>query len=141
MLAESFLDTNVLVYAAYPQDGEEPKRKIAAGLLAHEQYATSTQVLIEFINLTTRKRKPGLSFDAVREWVKDIRTAPVIGADDALVLEGLDFAQRYRISFFDGLIVAAASRAGAATLYTEDLHDGQKYGSVKVVNPFKNLPN
>jgi predicted nucleic acid-binding protein len=138
MLAESFLDTNVLVYAAYPQDGEEWKRIIAADLLTNERYATSTQVLIEFINSTTRKRKPGLPLDAVRDWLNDFRVAPVIGADDKLVMEGLDVAERYKIDFFDGLIVAAANRAGAKTLYTEDLNDGQIYGSVTVINPFKN---
>jgi predicted nucleic acid-binding protein len=138
MLAGSFLDTNILVYAAYPKEGEEWKRVIAADLLTHERYALSTQVLIEFVNSTTRKRKPGLPLDTVRDWLNDFRTAPVIGADDNLVMEGLDFAQRYKIEFFDALIVAAANRAGATTLYSEDLNHGQKYGSVQVINPFKN---
>ena len=141
MLAASFLDTNVLVYAAYPQAGEEPKRAVAADLLATERFAISTQVLIEFVNSTTRKRKPGLSLDIVRDWINDFSSAPVIGADDALVIEGLNAAQRYKMDFFDGFIVAAANRAGATTLYTEDLNDGQRYGSVTVVNPFKNTPN
>ena len=141
MLASSFFDTNVLVYAAYPKDGEEAKRLIASDLLAQESYAVSTQVLIEFVNSTMRKRKPGLPLDTVREWLNDFRTAPVIGADDSLVVEGLNLAERYKIDFFDGLIVAAAIRAGAKTLYSEDLSDGQKYGSVRVCNPFKNLSN
>lgn len=137
MLAEAFFDTNVLVYAAYPKDDEEEKRVIAAGLLARERYATSTQVLIEFVNTTMQKRKPGLSLDDVRDWLDDLRAAPVVGADDGLVVEGLDVAQRYKIDFFDGLIIAAAMRAGAKTLYSEDLNHGQKYGSVQVINPFK----
>ena len=136
MLADSFFDTNILVYAAYPKDDEEEKRVIAARLLARERYATSTQVLIEFVNTTMQKRKPGLSADDVRDWLDDLRAAPVIGADDALVVEGLDIAQRYKIDFFDGLIVAAAMRAGAKTLYSEDLSSGQKYGSIQVINPF-----
>jgi predicted nucleic acid-binding protein len=141
MLAQSFFDTNILVYAAYPKDGEDWKRVIAADLLEAENYATSTQVLIEFVNATTQKRKPGLPLDTVRVWLNDIRTAPVIGADDALVVEGIDVAQRYKIDFFDALIIAAAHRAGAKKLFSEDLNHGQKYGSVQVINPFKNLPN
>jgi predicted nucleic acid-binding protein len=141
MLAESFLDTNVLVYAAFPKADEEWKRAISADLLTNENYALSTQVLIEFVNSTTKKRKPGLALATVREWLGDFRTAPVIGADDSLVIEALDVAERYKIDFFDGLIVAAAHRAGAKTLFSEDLNDGQKYGSVKVVNPFKQTPN
>lgn len=141
MLAESFFDTNILVYAAYPKAGEEWKRIIAADLLMEESYAISTQVLIEFINSTTQKRKPGLPLDAVREWLTDFRAAPVIGADDVLVMDGLNMAERYKIDFFDGLIIAAANRAGAKKLYSEDLNHGQKYGAVKVINPFKNQPN
>ena len=137
MLADTFLDTNVLVYAAYPKDDEERKRAVAADLLAREQHALSTQVLIEFVNATTRKRKPGLSLDHVRAWLSDFRSAPVVEADGELVIEALDASERYRIDFLDGLIIAAATRAGAKTLYSEDLNDGQTYGSVVVVNPFK----
>ncbi|SFG34665.1 Predicted nucleic acid-binding protein, contains PIN domain [Novosphingobium sp. CF614] len=136
MLAETFLDTNVLVYAAYPKHDEEWKRKIASDLIARERFAISTQVMVEFVNSTTRKRKPGLSPDTVREWLNDLRASPVIGADDVLVMEGLDLGLRFKIDFLDGLIVAAARRAGARTLYTEDLNHGQRYGEVTVVNPF-----
>lgn len=141
MIAETFLDTNILVYAAFPRGDEEWKRSVSLDLLANENYALSTQVLIEFINATTQKRKPGLPLDAVREWLSDFRTAPVIGADDVLVMEGLSVAERYKTGFFDGLIIAAAIRAGARTLYSEDMNDGQKYGSVTVSNPFKNIPH
>jgi predicted nucleic acid-binding protein len=141
MLAPSFMDTNILVYAAYPQDGEEWKRAIAADLLTDESYALSTQVLIEFVNSTMQKRKPGLSVDDVRTWLSDFRIAPVIGADDGLVLDGLDVAERYKVDFFDAMIIAAANRAGAKILYSEDLNHGQKYGSVQVVNPFQHKPN
>ena len=141
MFAEAFLDTNILVYAAFPKDDEDWKRTISVDLLVQGNYALSTQVLIEFVNSTTRKRKPGLPLDAVRDWLSDFNESPIVGADEVLVLEGLDVAERYKIDFFDGLIVAAAIRAGAATLYTEDLNHGQKYGSVQVINPFKSQPN
>jgi predicted nucleic acid-binding protein len=45
--------------------------------------------------------------------------------------------ERYRISFWDALIVSAAEAAGAQVLYTEDLNDGQQYGQVTVRNPFR----
>ena len=34
-------------------------------------------------------------------------------------------------------LTAAAERPGATMLYTEDLNDGQQYGSVTAINPFK----
>ena len=44
---------------------------------------------------------------------------------------------RYGISYWDGTIVAAAESLGAAVLFTEDLGHGQRYGSIRVVNPFR----
>ena len=43
--------------------------------------------------------------------------------------------RRYRLSFWDALIVQAASAAAARVLYSEDLSHGQAYGTVQVVNP------
>ena len=48
-------------------------------------------------------------------------------------------SERYRISFWDACVLAAAERLGAPILYTEDLNHGQSYGSVRVDNPFRNL--
>jgi predicted nucleic acid-binding protein len=48
-----------------------------------------------------------------------------------------EVSQRYRISYWDGAIVAAAEALGARTLYSEDLSDGQRYGPVRVENPFR----
>ena len=48
----------------------------------------------------------------------------------------LGIEQRYRISFWDAMIVAAADRAGVETLSSEDFNHGQKFGRVQVVNPF-----
>ena len=52
------------------------------------------------------------------------------------ILIGPDAGHRYRISFWDALIVAAARKAGASVLYSEDLNHGQTFGSVQVLNPF-----
>ena len=49
----------------------------------------------------------------------------------------LEFEERYQISFWDALILAAES-GGAGVVYTEDLNHGLRYGSVLVQNPFRN---
>jgi predicted nucleic acid-binding protein len=51
------------------------------------------------------------------------------------VIEALTIEARYQISFWDALIIHAAEKSGAGILYSEDLSDGQIYGSVRVVNP------
>ena len=53
------------------------------------------------------------------------------------VLEALEIEERYKISFWDALIVQAAENNGVEVLYSEDLADGQEYGGVRVVNPLK----
>jgi len=52
------------------------------------------------------------------------------------VIRAISMEMRYKISFWDGLILQAAERASATVLYSEDLSHGQMYGSVRVVNPF-----
>ena len=53
-----------------------------------------------------------------------------------LIKVAIEISWRYRISYWDGAILAAAERLGAEVLYTEDLNHGQAYGTVRVINPF-----
>ena len=62
---------------------------------------------------------------------------PIVNPDRTLPRRGLEIKNRYDIQFYDAMMLAAAERAGAAEFYTEDLNDGQFYGSVRAVNPFK----
>jgi len=55
------------------------------------------------------------------------------GVDAAL--RASEIAEIAKISFWDGMIIAAAERSDAATLYTEDLNDGQAIARIRVVNP------
>jgi predicted nucleic acid-binding protein len=52
-------------------------------------------------------------------------------------LRALEIEERYKISFWDALVIHAAETAGAEIIYTEDLSDGQAYGGVRAVNPFR----
>jgi predicted nucleic acid-binding protein len=53
------------------------------------------------------------------------------------ILEALDLEARYQISFWDALVVQAAQVSAAEVLYSEDLSDGQTYGTVRVINPLR----
>jgi predicted nucleic acid-binding protein len=53
------------------------------------------------------------------------------------ILQALTLEARYKISFWDALIIQAAGSAGATVLYSEDLAEGQSYGAVRVVNPLR----
>jgi predicted nucleic acid-binding protein len=47
-----------------------------------------------------------------------------------------DLVGRYRMSFYDGVIVAAAILAGCTTVYSEDMQHGQKVETAMIRNPF-----
>ena len=68
--------------------------------------------------------------------VADYLTWQVIVNGGEAILDALDIEKRYQISFWDALIVQAAQSSGAEVLYSEDLADGQHYGSIRVLNPF-----
>ena len=138
MIANSdvFLDTNILLYAALGQEHAGHRWERAREIALTEDYCTSGQVLAEFYNVATRKGSPPLTSDEASEWIRVIAMKPCQPVTPEVVLAGIDHAERYQISYWDGAIVAAAERLGAKVLYSEDLNHGQTYGSVRVENPF-----
>ena len=62
---------------------------------------------------------------------------PCQAIDHRLVRIAIESSARYAISYWDAAILAAAEALGAHTVYSEDLNHGQKYGPVRVVNPFR----
>jgi predicted nucleic acid-binding protein len=131
-----FLDTNILVYAAIPSDKEPGKTEKANNIIDTVDYGISAQVLAEFYDVATRKGGRPLTADEAFAWIQRLARLPCVPVDSMLVIAGIRNSVRYRISYWDGAIIAAAERLGAEILYTEDLNPGQIYGSVRVVNPF-----
>lgn len=136
MSADSFLDTNILVYAAAHDESAVTKRRRALDLIEAEEFALSAQVLQEFYVTVTRKFDVPLTPDEALDWIEQLEAFPCVPIDAALVKIGADISVRHRISYWDGSILAAAEVAGAGILYSEDLNDGQFYDGVQVINPF-----
>jgi predicted nucleic acid-binding protein len=138
-MSVEFVDTNILVYAHDTSAGG--KREAAAALVARlaedGSGCLSVQVLMELAATLTRKLPRPLKPDAAAEIVRDFATwsAFAPGAND--VVTALSIAQRCRISFWDAMIVRAASALGAEVIWSEDLADGQAYEGIPVRNPFK----
>ncbi len=135
MSVECFLDTNVLVYAA-AGDEETEKRDTALRLIEETDFGLSAQVMQEFYVTVVRKAKVPLSPVAALEWIEQLRAFPCAVIDASLVMVAVENSERYRISYWDGAIVAAAESLQAPILYSEDLNHQQVYGSVRVMNPF-----
>ena len=131
-----FFDTNLLVYCT---DVTAPaKMKRARGLVAQASVAgnavVSTQVLIELLHTLTRKQKmPPTDAQAL---LLAYSAWPVIDSDVALVGAAIEKSIQHQLSIWDAMVIEAAIRAGVDTLYTEDLTHGQRFGAVRVIDPF-----
>ena len=139
MSVDAFLDTNILVYAAAGRGREAVKRRLALRLIEEVDFGLSAQVLQEFYVTVVHKIEAPLSAGTALEWIEQLERFPCQAVDASLIKIGAENSQRFRISYWDGAIVAAADALGAGTLFTEDLNHDQCYGSVRVVNPFLEL--
>jgi predicted nucleic acid-binding protein len=136
MTVESFLDTNILVYAATGRGAEESKRSRALELINEQSFGLSAQVLQEFYVSVVRKARIPLAPSDALEWIEQLEAFPCIAIDSAFVKIAAEMSVRHRLSYWDGAIIAAAELLGARILYSEDFNDGQHYGAVQVCNPF-----
>ena len=130
-------DTNVLVYMYSTSDLEKQARARELFRLHDGEggIVVSTQVVQEFYAVGLRKL--AFSRQRLREAVARLLALPLVLVGPSHILKALENEERYRISFWDALILAAAELGGAGVLYTEDLNDGQQYGAVLVRNPFR----
>ncbi len=137
MSDRAFLDTNVLVYAI---DETEPEKRATArrllGSVGQGEFVLSTQILGEFYAVVTRKLDEPIPETLAAAVVDQLSLLPTVHADPALVKAAIQVSRSAQLSYWDGLVVAAAAFAGCERLLTEDLNDGQVIGSVRVENPF-----
>jgi predicted nucleic acid-binding protein len=132
----AFFDTNILIYA---DDTSSPaKRKRASALYAEHlregAAVVSLQVMQEYFVAATRKL--GLDPRFAQRKVELMACGKVVRFEPGDVIAAIELHRLNQISLWDALIVQAARCAGAAILYSEDLHPGSAPGGVRVVNPF-----
>ncbi|TDR85451.1 PIN domain-containing protein [Enterovirga rhinocerotis] len=137
MKSDCVLDTNILIYAAAGRADEPHKFQIAQRLVAEQNFGLSGQILAEFYTVMLRRTLVPPTQGEIDSWIELLCHYPVAAIDESLVRAAIALSQRWRISYWDAAILAAAERLAAPILYTEDLGHGQTYGSVRVVNPFR----
>lgn len=142
-MATRFLDTNILLYAASRQAlaADAGKHERALDLIGEGDFAVSAQVLQEFYANAIRLKPSPLPAAEAQRWVELLGAVECVAIDHRLVSEGIMLSRRFQTSYWDGAIIAAAHAAGASILLTEDLSDGQVFGDVTVINPFKPSAN
>lgn len=132
MTAKCFADTNVAIYAL---DADAAKRAKALAILGSRPFI-STQVVNEYLNVLLVKRR--LDRAAAHELARALMTTcEVVSVTPAITDLAMNIGERYQLSHWDSLIVAAALAANCDTLYSEDMQDMQVIeGTLTVKNPF-----
>lgn len=141
MTAACFVDANVLVYARDPRDPLKQRRAAEWLDWLWQQRAgrTSMQVLAEFYVVATRKLAPKVPEEAAWDEVMRYLAWTPIPTDEALLRGAREIERRYKLSWWDSMVVAAAQLQDCAILATEDLQDGMAFGALKVQNPFTSV--
>lgn len=134
---KAFFDTNILVYS---MDRSEPRKRDMAQAVMHRHMADgslviSTQVMLEFFNVMTRKHKASPQKMLAALEVLALNQVVSTGADFALRAARLCAAEQ--TATFDAAILQAALDSGCEVLYSEDFQAGRRYGALEVVNPFQ----
>lgn len=138
-MSGNFFDSNVLLYLVDESDAGKrttAERLVTEGLRTGEAQI-SFQVVQETLNVITRKVQVPTNPDDARRFLSEVliplwRVMPT----QALYERALDIQARYRYSFYDSLIIAAALAAGCTRLYSEDLQHGQRIEGLIIEDPF-----
>jgi len=143
MSARVFVDTNVLLYRVDSRDLEKQGRAEhwLKQIWSTRSGRLSYQVLQEFYAVATRKLDPGLDPATARSVIEPLLTWRPILTDDRVLRAAWDLEERFSLSWWDALIVAAAQVTRSTHLLTEDLQAGQRFGDLEVVDPFSAPPS
>lgn len=134
-----FVDTNILLYS---RDTSEPAKQVIAAARLDELWENrmgrlSVQVLNEYFVNVTRILDPGLTEEEAWDDIEALAEWQPLPLDMAVLNRAYAVQQRYSLSWWDSMIVAAAEASGCSCILSEDLSDGANYFGIVVENPFK----
>ena len=136
-----FVDRNLVLYAFDPADAV--KHKVAQQWLEllwnSRSGRISWQVLNEFYANAERKLK--VPPPEARRAVEELAEWQPLGFHMSLLLRAWHWMDDAGVTYWDALILASAENLGCRCLLSEDFQHGRQYGSVQVVNPFRNDPS
>ena len=141
MSGKRFLDTNIFVYAvdrAAPRQKHEVAQNLIREGIRNHDTVVSYQVVQEFLNTAIRRFSSAITVADAQDYITAV-FQPLLAVHSSIELfhDALDIRGRYKLSWYDSLIVAAASISDCGVLYSEDLSHGMKIRGVRIENPFR----
>jgi predicted nucleic acid-binding protein len=139
MSARFFLDTNIFVYSF--DDKARAKATKSVGLIRRAadtgEGIVSNQVVQEFFNVALRRFAQPMSVAEAEQYLVTVfRPLLAVHSSTAIYVEALRIAGKYRMAWYDSLIVAAALEGQCDVLYSEDFQHGQEIEGLRIENPF-----
>ncbi|TDR94925.1 PIN domain-containing protein [Enterovirga rhinocerotis] len=132
-----FLDANILIYTRDYRDPQ--KQKIAARwlrrLAASEQAVVNLQAINEVRHVALHKLTR-LGADAIRDWTDDLKALGDTTVDEDTAAGAWAIHLKYRLSWFDCMVLSAAERLGCSHVVTEDMGADRQIGPLNLINPF-----
>jgi predicted nucleic acid-binding protein len=134
-----FLDTNIFVYSFDPSSAAKAQTstELIRQAVATRKGMVSYQVVQEFFNVALRRFAHPMAVAEAEQYLGTVfRPLLAVQSSQALYSEALRLKDQHRLSWYDSLIVAAALEARCSVLYSEDLQHGQRFGDLRIENPF-----
>ncbi len=139
MSGRFFLDTNIFVYSFDRSSSAKLRRstQLIRQAVATGKGVVSYQVVQEFFNVALRRFASPMRVAEAEQYLGTVfRPLLAVHSSQALYTEGLRLQDKHRLSWYDSLIVAGAIEAQCSVLYSEDLQQGQRFGELRIENPF-----
>jgi len=142
MTAPVFVDSNVLVYRFDLSEPEKQRRaeRWLNDLWERKAGRLSTQVLQEAYVTLTRKLARPMAPSEARDALGALLSWEPLSVDGPIIEEAWRIEDRFRLSFWDALIVSAAKAGDCRYLLTEDLSHDQDLENLRVISPFRVEP-
>jgi predicted nucleic acid-binding protein len=137
MSADTFVDTNILIYA---YDMDAGGKQTAASAVVRDLWESgkgilSTQVFQEFyVNVTSKIPTP-IPPAKARGILENYFAWKVQVIQPGTILRAAEYQERHQLSFWDAMVLATAHEGNAVVLFTEDLNPGQIIEGIQIINP------
>ncbi|MCH7610971.1 MAG: PIN domain-containing protein [Chloroflexi bacterium] len=138
-MTATLIDTNILVYAHDPSDGEKAARAIEVldKLQATQEGRLSAQCLAEFFVVATRGESSLLSLEDAAEQVNLLaQSFQTLNVTPMIVLEASRGVREHQFLYWDSQIWATARLNQIPVVLSEDFQQGSSFEGVRFLNPF-----
>jgi len=132
-----FIDTNILIYAFSEDELDKQQRALEIIDSQMHDALISSQVINELSNVFLKKFK--LSTSSIEDAILELDSLlNIVSFDISTQIKALRLKERYKLQYFDSLIVSTALENKCTILYSEDMQDQLIIDNrLQIINPFK----